>query len=46
MEYFTDDLSEVWPGLDSEQARKVTRWLGRAEGIIDARFPDLSLIHI
>ena len=42
MEYFTEDPSEVWPGLDSEQTRKVTRWLGRAEGIIDARFPDLS----
>ena len=42
MKYFTDDLSEVWPGIDSEQARKVVRWLARAEGIIDARFPDLS----
>lgn len=37
--WLTDPVAEVWPGLSEDETRRVTRWVGRAELIIDQRFP-------
>lgn len=40
--WFTDEPLDVWDDLEDSMLRKVTRWIDRAETIIETKFPDIT----